>query len=136
MVSRCERVLDDDRVVDVTTERRDDLQAERLAGGWLTTRRGEHDQPARSFSGFPGRRPQVAQQGADDPEQEQVDETEEQETDGPQHEQEAVVHQSGAPATSTTSAVSPTSRRSPTPSTTSVTGTPLTRDPLVLPRSA
>ena len=82
-----------------------------------------------------GRGAQVAQQGPDDAEQEQVDEAEEEQPDGPQDEQEAV-HQSGAPATSTTSAVSPTSSRSPTPSTTSPTGTPLTRDPLVLPRSA
>ena len=67
-------------------------------------------------------------------EQEQVEQGQEQQPDGPQDE-EVAVHQSGAPATSTTIAVSPTSSRSPTPRTTSVTGTPLTREPLVLPRS-
>ena len=59
---------------------------------------------------------------------------EEEEPDAPQDEQEAV-HQLGAPAPSTTSAVSPSSSRSPRPRTTSVTGVPLTVEPLVLPRS-
>ncbi len=135
VVSRRERVVDDDGVVDVPTERGDDVETVRQAGSRLPGRRLEDDQTAGSIRRFTRRRPQVAQQRPDDPVQEEIDEAEEQKPDGPQDEEEAV-HQSGAPATSTTSAVSPTSSRSPTPSTTSTTGTPLTREPFVLPRSA
>ena len=134
VLGRGERVVDDDRVVDVTAERRDDVEPERVAGGRFAARRFEDDQAPGSIGRFAGRRAQVAQQRADDPVQEEIEEGQEQQPDGPQHQEEAV-HQSGAPATSTTSAVSPTSSRSPTPRTTSVTGTPLTRDPFVLPRS-
>ena len=80
--------------------------------------------------------PQVAQQSSDHPIQEDVEQGEEEQADGPHHQKEAI-HQSDAPpATSTTITVSPTSSRSPTPSTTSLTATSLTRDPFVLPRSA
>ena len=48
VVGRRERVVDHDRVVDVTTERGDDVEAERMAGGRLAARRLEDDQPARA----------------------------------------------------------------------------------------
>src|SRR5690242_12431509 len=134
VLGRGERVVDDDGVVDVAPERRDHVETERLAGGRLAAGRREHDEPAGPLGRLAGGGAQVAQQRRDDPREEQVDEPEEQQPDGPHH-QEEWVHQFGAPATSTTSAVSPISRRSPAPSTTSVTGTPFTRDPLVLPRS-
>src|SRR4029079_4279705 len=134
VLGRGERVVDHDRVVDVATEGRDDIQPERLSGRRLTARRREHDEAARTIARLSRGGSQVAQQRGDDAREEQVDEAEEQQPDGPHHDEEAV-EQPRPPATSTTSAVSPISRRSPAPRTTSVTGTPLTRDPFVLPRS-
>ncbi len=72
VLGRGERVIDDDRVVDVPAERRDDVETEGVALGRLTARRLQDDQPARPIGGLPSSGPQVAQQGADDPEEEEV----------------------------------------------------------------
>ena len=87
-------------------------------------------------SSVPGSRAAERRSRSEDPddrEQEEVQEGEEQEPDEPDR-RERRVHQSDATA-STTSTVSPISIRSPTPSTTSATRTPLTRTPLVESRS-
>ena len=109
MLGRCERVVDDDRVVDVASQRRDDVEPERLPDRRLTTGRLEDHETSWPIAGLPRGGSQVAQERSNHAVQEEVDQREEQQADGPQDEQEAV-HQSSALATSTMSAVSPTTR--------------------------
>src|SRR6266849_4242551 len=52
VVGRGERVIDDDRVVDVAPEWRDDVETEGLPGGRLAAWRLEDDEAARSGAGF------------------------------------------------------------------------------------
>ena len=67
VLGRGERVVDDDRVVDVATERRDDVEPERVAGRPARRSAIEDDQPPGPIGRLAGRRAQVAQQRPDDP---------------------------------------------------------------------
>ena len=135
VLGRRERIVDDDRVVDVTAERRDDVEAERPTGERLPAGRLEDDQPARTVRRLAGRRPKVAQERADRP--------------GPGRGRAGRGTAAGRPtgrAGSRPSVGRPgdldDERRIPDLEPVAdaehdlVTSTPLTREPLVLPRSA
>src|SRR5436190_17305293 len=133
MLGRGERVIDHDRVVHVPPKRRDHVETERSSRRRLAAGRRQDDEATWPEHGLPCRGPEVARKNPHDPCEEQVEENQEPEPDGPQDHREAV-HQVGSDP-SIWMTVPPTSRRSPTPNTTSLTGSPLTREPLVLPRS-
>ncbi len=128
------RRSDQDGVVDVAAEGGYRVEVERPPGGRLAARRLEDDEPTERTGRLAGSRAEVSHERADDAREEHIQQGEEQESDDPDDGKEPV-HQGTSPATSTTMTLSPSSIRSPSPSTSSPTVTPLTRDPFVLPRS-
>src|SRR5207249_7485938 len=81
--ARDEVVVEDDRVVDVPPERRDRVEPERRADGWLTAGRGEDDEAPEDRARLLRRGPQVAQEDPDDRPEERVEHSEEQQSQDP-----------------------------------------------------